>query len=98
MQLTQQFCQKREDGKVSPKRFFVGLLWTIFFSSLLLCGGFSVTNVRAQAGAGTALRFGSTNAFVQVAANTNFNGYPFTVSAWFRTTNGTAIVQGIVSK
>jgi hypothetical protein len=35
---------------------------------------------------------------VQVAHNTNFNGYPFTVSAWFRTTNGAAIVQGIASK
>ncbi len=64
----------------------------------MLASWFSGTGLWAQSGAGSALRFGSTNAWVQVAHNPNFNAYPFTVSAWFRTTNGAAVVQGIVSK
>ena len=64
---------------------------------MLLASAFSATNLLAQA-AGSALRFGGSNALVRVAHTTNFNGYPFTVSAWFRTTNGAAVVQGIASK
>ena len=44
------------------------------------------------------LRFDGATGYVQVPHNTNLNAYPFTASAWFRTTNGAAVVQGIVSK
>ena len=64
----------------------------------MLAGWLDVTSLPAQSGAGTALRFGSSDALVQVAHWTNFNAYPFTVSAWFRTTNSDAVVQGIASK
>jgi hypothetical protein len=53
---------------------------------------------RAQAAPGSALRFDGVNSYVQVAHNTNLNAYPFTATAWFRTTNGAAAMQGIVSK
>ena len=98
MQLAQQFWLGGAAGNSIPKRFSLGLCGTISLSLIVLASGFSATNLFAQAGAGGALRFGSSNALVQVTHNTNFNGYPFTVSAWFRTTNGAAIVQGIVSK
>jgi len=80
------------------RRFFVGLFRITLLSLIVLVSGFNASRLLAQAGAGEALRFGNTNALVQVAHNTNFNGYPFTVSAWFRTTNGANIVQGIASK
>ena len=44
------------------------------------------------------LRFDGVNGYVQVPHNTDLNAYPLTASAWFRTTNGAAVVQGIVSK
>ena len=52
----------------------------------------------AQAAPGSALRFDGVNGYVQVTHSTNLNAYPLTATAWFRTTNGTAAVQGIVSK
>jgi Concanavalin A-like lectin/glucanases superfamily len=51
-----------------------------------------------QAAPGSALRFDGVNGYVQVAPNANLNAYPLTATAWFRTTNGAAAVQGIVSK
>lgn len=57
-----------------------------------------VWEMQAQADAGNALRFGASNAHVTVPHHANLNTYPLTVSAWFRTTNGANIVQGIASK
>jgi hypothetical protein len=51
-----------------------------------------------QAAPGSALRFDGVNGYVQVAHSTNLNAYPLTATAWFRTTNTAAVVQGIVSK
>ncbi len=53
---------------------------------------------RVPAAPGSALRFDGVNGYVQVAHNPNLNAYPFTATAWFRTTNSAAAVQGIVSK
>ena len=53
---------------------------------------------RVSAEPGSALRFDGVNGYVQVAHNTNLNAYPLTATAWFRTTNGAAAGQGIVSK
>ncbi len=44
------------------------------------------------------VRFDGATGYVQVPHNTNLNAYPFTASAWFRTTNTVSFVQGIVSK
>ena len=44
------------------------------------------------------LRFDGVSAYVSVPHNTNLNAYPFTASAWFRTTNGANVVQGLVTK
>src|SRR5882757_10653666 len=98
MQLTRQFCLELEVGKVKTKRHFFGSfrIFLLGFESLAIL--FSFNSLYAQPSAGAALRFGSTNALVQVAHNTNFNSYPFTVTAWFRTTNADNNAQGIVSK
>lgn len=48
--------------------------------------------------AGNALQFDGANGFITVPSDTNFNAYPFTVTAWFRTTNASTLGQGIVSK
>ncbi len=96
MQLARQFCLSRAVGSVVTKQFFIGLRRITPLSLILLAIGFGATHGDAQAG--TALHFGSTNALVQVAHNASLNSYPFTVTAWFRTTNGAAVVQGIVSK
>ncbi len=95
MQLNQQFCPGWEIRTVKPEHYFIRRVRIIL---ALLVSGVVSASLYAQASAGAGLRFGSTNAFVQVAQNTNFNAYPFTVSAWFRTTNGAGVVQGIVSK
>jgi Concanavalin A-like lectin/glucanases superfamily len=51
-----------------------------------------------HAGAGAALQFDGINGFVQVPNNQNLNPFPFTVTAWIRTTNISSVAQGIVSK
>lgn len=82
-----------------PKLILVGLPHSVVCGLIMLAGWCSLLELPAQSGGGNALRFGTTNnALVQVAHNTNFNSYPFTVSAWFRTTNSAAVVQGIASK
>jgi hypothetical protein len=48
--------------------------------------------------AGNALKFDGVNGYVQVAHTNDLNSYPFTATAWFRTTNAAAMMQGIVSK
>src|SRR5436190_12931595 len=48
--------------------------------------------------AANALRFDGVNGYVQVPHQTNLNAFPLTASAWFRTANAGAVVQGIVSK
>ncbi len=48
--------------------------------------------------AANGLKFNGTSGSVEVNHHNDLNGYPFTASAWFRTTNGAANVQGIVSK
>src|SRR6185369_5115054 len=45
-----------------------------------------------------ALKIDGLNGYVQVTHNTNLNAYPFTATAWFRSTNTVSFVQGIVSK
>src|SRR6267142_1567252 len=98
MQLTRQFCLELEVGKVKTKRHFFGS-FRIYSPGLVLLGIlFNCNGLHAQPSAGAALRFGSTNAVVQVAHNTNFNSYPFTVTAWFRTISADNNAQGIVSK
>ena len=100
MHLTGHFSCGRGGGKSTSTRYLIVSFRILSLSLLLFAGGFSVTNLFAQAAAepGSALRFGNTNALVQVPHNASFNGYPFTVSAWFRTTNGSPVVQGIASK
>jgi Concanavalin A-like lectin/glucanases superfamily len=44
------------------------------------------------------LKFDGVNGYVQVAHNPDLDGYPFTATAWFRTTNTLNAFQGIVSK
>lgn len=48
--------------------------------------------------AANCLKFDGVNGYVQVAHNTDLEAYPFTATAWFRTTNTVSAVQGIVSK
>ena len=80
------------------KRCFTSSSPITYPSLVLIAACLSGTDLFAQSGAGSALRFGSSNALVQVAHNANFNSYPFTISAWFRTANASNIVQGIVGK
>lgn len=54
--------------------------------------------VQVHAGAGFALQYDGVSSYVQVTNNQNLNPFPFTVSAWCRTTNSSSAVQGIVSK
>jgi hypothetical protein len=44
------------------------------------------------------LHFDGASSYVTVPHNAAFNSYPFTVTAWFRTSNASNIVQGIVGK
>src|ERR1017187_8097872 len=52
--------------------------------------------------AGNALKFDGVNGYVQVAHTNDLNSYPFSATAWFRTTNSSSVTvgiyQGIVSK
>lgn len=48
--------------------------------------------------ASNALQFDGVNGYVQVAHTNDLNSYPFTSTAWFRTTNAASVLQGIVSK
>ncbi len=48
--------------------------------------------------AGQALQFDGVNGYAQTANASDLNSYPFTVSAWFRSTNTANVIQGIVSK
>ncbi len=57
-----------------------------------------ISLVNAHASPGSALLFDGTNGYVQVTHSTNLNAFPFTVTAWFRSTNLSSIGQGIVSK
>ncbi len=54
--------------------------------------------INLHAGPGSALQFDGVNGYVQVAHNANLNAFPFTVTAWIRSTNLSGIGQGIVSK
>ena len=68
-----------------------GLFWTAW----LACGLWTTV---VPAAPGSALYYDGTNGFVQVAHNANLNAFPFTVTAWFRSTNTSPVAQGIVSK
>ena len=72
-------------GFVLPK-IWVLLLWALL-----------APTAHAQVTAGTALRFDGTNGYVSVAHSATFNSYPFTATAWIRTTNTGVAIQGIVS-
>src|ERR1035437_6919406 len=98
IQLAWRFCLDRVLGSSMRKRCFIGPFPITYLSLVLFTACLSGTDLLAQSGAGSALRFGSSNALVQVAHNASFNSYPFTISAWFRTANASNIVQGIVSK
>ena len=52
----------------------------------------------AQSLSGSALRFDGTNGYVSVPHTNALNAYPLTITAWLRTTNTMAAVQGVVSK
>jgi hypothetical protein len=65
--------------------------WAAVIGCILLAGS-------APAAPGSALRFDGVNGYVQVAHDTNLNAYPFTATAWFRTTNAGPVVQGMVSQ
>src|SRR5688572_14746453 len=52
---------------------------------------------RAQVTAGSALRFNG-DSYVSIPHNNAYNAFPFTVSAWVRTTNINPSAEGIVSK
>ena len=64
---------------------------------MLLSGSASFA-FRSEAGPGYALQFDGVSAYVQVANDNNLNAFPFTATAWFRTTNTSSAFQGIVSK
>ncbi|MDB6023426.1 MAG: Laminin sub domain 2, partial [Pedosphaera sp.] len=44
------------------------------------------------------MQFDGASSFVQVPNNASLNAYPFTVTAWFRTSSISNLVQGIVDK
>src|ERR1035441_5099206 len=46
----------------------------------------------------SALQFDGVNSYVQVTKNQNLNPFPFTATAWFRTTNNAAGIQGLANK
>ena len=54
--------------------------------------------MQVHAGAGFALQFDGVSNYVQVTNNQNLNPFPFTVTAWFRTTNTSSASQTIVGK
>ena len=54
--------------------------------------------LECRAAAGAALQFDGATTYVQAANSPALNAFPMTVSAWFRTTNGVASIQGIVGK
>ena len=64
---------------------------------MLIFGGACIA-FRSEAGPGYALQFDGVSAYVQVANDNNLNAFPFTATAWFRTTNSSSAPQGIVSK
>ena len=63
-----------------------------------LVGVIALWPVTMPAAPGAALQFDGVNGYVQVTNNQNLNPLPFTATAWFRTTNNTAGIQGLVSK
>lgn len=77
-------------GKRSPGAAFLRF-------AAIACG-WALTIGHARADAGYALRLDGVNSYVSVPHNAAFNTYPFTVTAWFRTSIASNIVQGIVSK
>src|SRR5487761_2513239 len=72
-----------------------GRIWWLL---TVLAFGLVQSQVFALPGAGSALHYDGINGYVQVAHNPNLNSFPFTVTAWFRTTNTANVVSGIVSK
>jgi len=65
----------------------------VMFSALLLAGA-----AHAQLLSGSALRFNGTNQYVSIPHNAAYNVFPFTVSAWMRSTSINVSAEGIVSK
>jgi hypothetical protein len=63
-----------------------------------VAGSVVLAPVILAAAPGSALQYDGLNGYVQVTNNQNLNPFPFTVSAWIRTTNASAAVQGVVSK
>ena len=72
-----------------------GRIWWLL---TVLAFGLVQSQVFALPGAGSALHYDGINGYVQVAHNPNLNSFPFTVTAWFRTTNTANTVSGMVSK
>ncbi len=64
----------------ASRRFALGLLTPL----LLLLLAITAASVRAQTGAGSALRFDGVNDFVQVANSSALNVYPITIMGWMR--------------
>jgi hypothetical protein len=98
MQLAWRFCRDRVLGSIVRKGCFIGPCPISYFSLVLFAGCLSRPDLLAQSGAGSALRFGSSNALVQVAHNASFNAYPFTISAWVKTSRTALNYDAIVNK
>jgi len=82
---------------LNPMRLGVGLRK----QGQVVCGwvlGFLLAISAQAVSPGTALRFDGVNGYVQVASAPALNAFPLTVTAWFRSTNGTSPVQSLVSK
>ena len=67
-------------------------------SLVALFGALAPAEVCVGATPGTALQFDGASSFVQVTNNPALNAFPLTATAWFRTTNTTAGIQGLLSK
>jgi len=65
---------------------------------MLLIATLALGLVRAQADPGHCLRFTNLDGYVSVPHDVALNSYPLTVTAWLRTTNSAALLQGIVGK
>jgi hypothetical protein len=71
---------------------------TRFFGLAMLVTMAVLQSFPVFAAPGSALQFDGVGAFVQVGHDPALNAFPFTASAWFRTTNNAPVTQGIVCK
>ncbi len=77
---------------------FFGPLTLIVPGVLMFLASFPSANAQGPFEPGSALSLDGTVRYAEVPHATALNSYPFTVSAWIRTTDTSAAVRGIVSK